>query len=147
MVELNVGYRDICIQNAIIKNYLKGSWTPSSFRTLRKCHLRCVIMKQQSKTIIKDVRIFTGEDFIEDGFVCFSNGRILVVGQGRFQGDPHDAAVISRPGDTLIPGLINSHIHALGGNVMERLTSKCSTSLEIESACLFRHHRWITSQL
>lgn len=74
-------------------------------------------MKQQSKTIIKDVRVFTGEDFLEKGFVCFSDGRIVEVGQGNFDGDSHDVAVISRPGHTLIPGLIDSHIHALGGNV------------------------------
>lgn len=74
-------------------------------------------MKQQRKTIIKDVRIFTGDDFIEEGFVCFSNGCIVEIGKGQFQDGAHDAAIISRPGDTLIPGLIDSHIHALGGNV------------------------------
>ena len=74
-------------------------------------------MNQPMEFIIKDVRIFTGDEFIEQGFVCFSGGYIQEIGTGEYKGDVVSAYVISRPGDTLIPGLIDSHIHALAGNV------------------------------
>lgn len=74
-------------------------------------------MDQSAKLIIKDVKIFTGHEWIEQGFVCVSDGSIVEVGAGAYKGDTAGHVVLSRPGDTLIPGLIDSHIHALGGNI------------------------------
>lgn len=74
-------------------------------------------MDQSPKLIIKDVKIFTGHEWIEQGFVRVSGGSIVEVGAGTYTGDTTGHVVLSSPGDTLIPGLIDSHIHALGGNI------------------------------
>ena len=59
---------------------------------------------------IKDVRIFTGDEEIENGFVLVENGLIKAVGSSV----PSDLniTVISKPGHTLLPGFIDAHIHA-----------------------------------
>ncbi|MCJ1251738.1 hypothetical protein MMC30_008975 [Trapelia coarctata] len=64
-----------------------------------------------SSFIIRDVRVFTGEQVIETGSVYVNlNGFIDYVGAEcpALPGVP----VISRPGYTLLPGLIDAHIHA-----------------------------------
>lgn len=68
-------------------------------------------------TVIQHVKIFTGSQFIEKGYVKFENGRILEVGEGEYQNAKDTTTILSFPGDTITPGLIDSHIHALGGNV------------------------------
>ena len=68
-----------------------------------------------NRLVIKDARVFTGDDFIEKGFVLCEDGRIVEVGKGEFVGDA--STVVSAAGDTLMPGLIDSHIHALQGNI------------------------------
>ncbi|KAF2682900.1 hypothetical protein K458DRAFT_432326 [Lentithecium fluviatile CBS 122367] len=61
--------------------------------------------------IICDVRIFTGEDTIPDGFIYVESGKIKAVGP---TSDIPQASVktYSKPGHTLVPGLIDCHIHA-----------------------------------
>ncbi len=74
-------------------------------------------MEQPVDTIIAGARIFTGYELIEKGYVTLAGGKISKVGKGEFIGDAAQAVVISATGDTLMPGLIDSHIHALGGNI------------------------------
>jgi imidazolonepropionase-like amidohydrolase len=72
-------------------------------------------MDVQNNFIIEDVQIFTGDEFIRRGFVHVEDGIIVVVGSGKC--DREGVERISRPNDSLIPGLIDAHIHALSGNV------------------------------
>ena len=61
--------------------------------------------------IIKDIRVFTGEEIIESGSVYVNlNGSVEYVGSEcpSVPGVP----IMSRPGSTLLPGLIDAHIHA-----------------------------------
>ncbi|KAL9084201.1 MAG: hypothetical protein Q9165_008187 [Trypethelium subeluteriae] len=60
--------------------------------------------------VIQDVRVFTGEEVIDSGFVHVENGQIVAVGSG---GPTTSDAVlaISKPGHTLLPGLIDAHLH------------------------------------
>lgn len=68
--------------------------------------------------IVEDVRIFTGHEFIDKGFVVVQNDVITDFGHGKFlKSIGEGTVVLSHPGDTLIPGLIDAHIHALSGNV------------------------------
>ncbi|KAL9075618.1 MAG: hypothetical protein Q9157_003948 [Trypethelium eluteriae] len=61
--------------------------------------------------VIQDVRIFTGEEVIDSGFVHVDDGRIVAVGSVR--PTTSDAVLtISRPGHTLLPGLIDAHVHS-----------------------------------
>ncbi|KZL83877.1 hypothetical protein CI238_07028 [Colletotrichum incanum] len=67
--------------------------------------------------LLQGVKIFTGTETIEKGFVHVLNGTIAQVGPGDFP-TIHNGTlrVIPRPGDTVIPGLIDAHIHAPSGN-------------------------------
>jgi hypothetical protein len=61
--------------------------------------------------LIRDVRIFTGETTIESGFVHVSNGKIAAVGPSSSAPEV-SIPTFSKPGHTLLPGLIDCHIHA-----------------------------------
>ena len=65
--------------------------------------------------LIKDARIFTGEHVLERGSVLVENGIVKYV-----DNDPPDTDVpiVSGSGSTLIPGLIDAHIHADKGRVL-----------------------------
>jgi len=60
--------------------------------------------------VIKDVRVFDGERATERRSVLVENGRISRVG-GPDLRVPRDAEVIDGRGRTLLPGLIDSHVH------------------------------------
>jgi dihydroorotase-like cyclic amidohydrolase len=83
-----------------------------------KCQPRILKMASANSFLIKDSIIFTGEEFIENSFALVQNGRIVSV-QSLDDIDklPSDVQVISKPGHTLIPGLIDAHVHGLEGNV------------------------------
>lgn len=65
--------------------------------------------------LIKDVRIFDGEKTIEKGSVLVESGKISKVSPSTID---FDGPTFSRPGHTLLPGLIDSHIHANSANVV-----------------------------
>ncbi|KAF2201181.1 hypothetical protein GQ43DRAFT_431844 [Delitschia confertaspora ATCC 74209] len=65
--------------------------------------------------IIKDVRIFSGEDTIENGYIYVEDGKIKSVGPS--ESTPSlSILTLSKPSHTLLPGLIDTHIHANSGN-------------------------------
>ncbi|NYZ61784.1 CIA30 family protein [Luteimonas deserti] len=61
---------------------------------------------------IRDVRIFDGAEVIERGTVLVRDGRIEAV--GRDPDIPDGIAVVDGAGRTLLPGLIDAHVHAWG---------------------------------
>jgi cytosine/adenosine deaminase-related metal-dependent hydrolase len=61
--------------------------------------------------ILDNVRIFTGINTIESGHVAVNNGIISAVSIGHPPTDV-EVPVISKPGHTVVPGFIDSHIHA-----------------------------------
>jgi imidazolonepropionase-like amidohydrolase len=63
--------------------------------------------------VLRDVRVFTGERVIEQGYVLVEDGKIKSVGPiSSFP--PHELSITtySKPGHTVLPGLIDCHIHA-----------------------------------
>ncbi|EME38489.1 hypothetical protein DOTSEDRAFT_29528 [Dothistroma septosporum NZE10] len=62
--------------------------------------------------LIKDVLIFDGETIIENGSVLVKYGKISQVFSSPIS---FTRTIISKPGHTLLPGLIDVHIHADGG--------------------------------
>lgn len=69
--------------------------------------------------LFENALIFSGEQFIERGFVLVQDGKIARLGEGDLspQDIPSDTQRISCKGTTLLPGLIDSHVHGLYGNV------------------------------
>ena len=66
-----------------------------------------------SSFLLKDLRIFDGENTIENGSVLVENGKITKVSSSPFQ---YDGPTYSKPGHTVLPGLIDVHIHANNAN-------------------------------
>jgi imidazolonepropionase-like amidohydrolase len=60
--------------------------------------------------VVKDVRVFDGERVVEQRSVLVENGRISRVGGPDVQ-IPRGTEVIDGRGRTLLPGLIDSHVH------------------------------------
>jgi imidazolonepropionase-like amidohydrolase len=67
--------------------------------------------------VIRNVRIFDGERVIEANSVAVADGKI--VGVEMNVASPPDAQVVDGSGDTLLPGLIDSHVHAWNRDVLE----------------------------
>jgi dihydroorotase-like cyclic amidohydrolase len=63
-----------------------------------------------SSFVITDVRVFTGETIIEPGYVYIKDGFIDSVG-ARSPPEIPNIPVISKPNHTLLPGLIDAHVH------------------------------------
>ncbi|KAJ9608966.1 hypothetical protein H2200_006737 [Cladophialophora chaetospira] len=61
--------------------------------------------------VIEGVRLFDGAEVIEDASVLVENGIIKQVGHRL---NKNGVAVISKPGHTLLPGLIEAHSHPYG---------------------------------
>ncbi|KAH7346081.1 hypothetical protein BKA66DRAFT_322924 [Pyrenochaeta sp. MPI-SDFR-AT-0127] len=61
--------------------------------------------------LLRDVRIFTGEETIDKGFVLVEDGKIKSVGPVS-DIPPVSVTIYSKPGHTILPGLIDCHIHA-----------------------------------
>ena len=65
--------------------------------------------------LITDVTVFTGDEILGPASVLVEDGRITYVGKERPTGINHKT--ISKPGHTLLPGLIDAHVHAVGGDL------------------------------
>ncbi|KAE9966515.1 hypothetical protein BLS_006952 [Venturia inaequalis] len=66
--------------------------------------------------IIRDVRLFDGHNEIENGYVLVDFGKIISLAAGP-PSSSSNIKTISKPGHTLLPGLIDAHNHLHGGNV------------------------------
>jgi imidazolonepropionase-like amidohydrolase len=61
--------------------------------------------------ILRDVQVFTGEHTIDEGYVLIEDGKIKSVGPT--SSIPRTTTkTYSKPGHTVLPGLIDCHIHA-----------------------------------
>ena len=65
--------------------------------------------------LVQGARVFTGEHVLESANVLVENGIIKYVGN---DAPNTDVEIISGSGSTLIPGLIDVHIHADKGKVL-----------------------------
>lgn len=66
--------------------------------------------------LLKDACVFTGDRCIDNGYVLVSNGLIVDAAEGECLAAPDDIPVVSVKGQTVLPGLIDAHVHGLGGN-------------------------------
>ena len=63
--------------------------------------------------LLTDVRIFDGQNTIDSGCVLVEHGKITKVSDGPI---PWQGTTISKPGHTVVPGLIDCHVHCDSAN-------------------------------
>ncbi len=68
--------------------------------------------------VIRDVRLFDGEHTIPKTDVVVADAKIAAIGSGASA--PAGAQVIDGSGDTLLPGLIDSHVHLWQQNELKQ---------------------------
>jgi len=79
-------------------------------------------------TLVLRGQIFTGDEFIENGCVIIdqSKGTIAEAGRKGEVNEPENAHVIEIEGSTILPGLIDAHMHFFGAkkyDIVEWLTT------------------------
>lgn len=66
-----------------------------------------------SSFLLRDVRIFTGETVVDQGYLLVEDGKVKLIGPiSNIPQLESSTKVYSKPGHTLLPGLIDCHIHA-----------------------------------
>jgi hypothetical protein len=70
----------------------------------------------EDNTLFENVLIFTGDSFTERGYVLVEHGKIAEVGHGAPAMQQTGLKRVNGSSHTLIPGLIDSHVHGLYGN-------------------------------
>jgi imidazolonepropionase-like amidohydrolase len=80
---------------------------------------------------VRDVRVFDGERVLLDRTVIVRKGRIAAVGVGL--PIPRNIAVIEGAGKTLIPGLIDAHVHVFPGAQRDALRFGVTTVIDMFS--------------
>ncbi|HEX5658548.1 MAG TPA: amidohydrolase family protein [Polyangiales bacterium] len=78
--------------------------------------------------LIKDVRVFTGEQVLDKASVVVRDGRIVSVGTDA----PAGCATIEAEGGTLLPGLIDAHVHTSEEFLAIALKFGVTTELEMQ---------------
>ncbi|WP_376691706.1 amidohydrolase family protein [Wenzhouxiangella sp. EGI_FJ10409] len=80
-------------------------------------------------TAITNVRLFDGEQVIENATLLIADGRIAQA--GRNVPVPEAAAVVDGTGKTILPGLIDAHVHAYGSARNDALRMGVTTLLDM----------------
>ena len=118
--------------------------------------ISCGAMQDNASVIIPDDALIltngtvitgTGADPIPDGTVVIADDRILAVGPATDFRVPQGAQVIDAGGGTILPGIINSHVHH-GGSAEERrrfleegVTTVCDLGSPLEELAGFEDSR------
>jgi imidazolonepropionase-like amidohydrolase len=93
-------------------------------------------------TAITNVRIFDGEHIVDEHVVVIKGAVIYAVG-GEI---PEDAAVIDAKGATLLPGLIDSHVHTGMDGLRDALKFGVTTELEMNGSWTARQRKEIAER-
>lgn len=80
------------------------------------------------RTAIVEARIFDGEEVIPETSVVIERGRIVAIGGAV----PDGAAIVDARGGTLLPGLIDAHVHTSLDGLEQALTFGVTTELEMQ---------------
>jgi len=83
----------------------------------------------ESWLLIRGARIFDGEAVRESGSVLARGGRIVEAGSTTFE--PPGAELVDGRGRTVLPGLIDCHVHALPGSLEQALAYGVTTMLDM----------------
>ena len=85
--------------------------------------------KAERLTAIINAHVFDGENEFDDQTVVIKGANILSVGAG---GAPEDATVVNARGMTLLPGLIDAHVHTDMSGLRTALSFGVTTELDMQ---------------
>jgi hypothetical protein len=88
-----------------------------------------VIAASSSGFLVRNARVFDGRKVIDQSEVWVESGKIKAI--GRNLKVPADVKVIDASGETLMPGLIDSHTHAWGAALKEAEIFGVTTELDM----------------
>ena len=92
----------------------------------------CLVLTGADRPLlIRKVRIFDGIRLLQADSVLVADGRIQAVGQGLQA--PAGAQVLDGQGCTLLPGLIDAHVHSFGDALRQNLAFGVTTVLDMFS--------------
>src|SRR6478736_9403957 len=97
-------------------------------------------MSDHMRTAIIASRVFDGTRDLGPTTVLIDNGVVEAIGAPV----PHDAEVIDAPGATLLPGLIDAHVHTDVAGLRMALQFGVTTELEMQGANTARDRSHIT---
>jgi imidazolonepropionase-like amidohydrolase len=80
---------------------------------------------------VREVRLFDGERVVEAATVVVREGRVVAAGPGVVA--PPELPVVDGRGRTLLPGLIDAHVHTWGDALAETLNFGVTTVLDMYS--------------
>ena len=85
-------------------------------------------MMQNKKTAIINTNVFDGNKIVGQKNVVFQNGIIISISDEV----PNDAEIINGEGCTLLPGLIDAHVHTSEDSLRDALKFGITTELEMQ---------------
>lgn len=75
-----------------------------------------LVIEMSTSTLIKNARIFDGETVVtERGYILLDDGLIKEIGEMGASPLPAADIIVDAPGHTIVPGLIDAHVHVHGG--------------------------------
>lgn len=83
-------------------------------------------------TLIKSVRLFDGQDIHKQADVLLGDGKIVEVSKYSITA-PSDAHIVDGAGKTLLPGLIDAHVHAQAPALEQNILFGVTTCLDMYS--------------
>ena len=81
------------------------------------------------RTLITNSRIFDGEQFIEDATLVIADGRVEALGRDLVVDD--GAEIVDASGKTILPGLVDAHVHSFGTARADALRFGVTTMLDM----------------
>jgi imidazolonepropionase-like amidohydrolase len=81
--------------------------------------------------LVRDTRVFDGEQVLPRASVLMRDGRVAVIGQGLVA--PSGAEVVDGAGGTLLPGLIDAHAHVRGLALHDEIVFGVTTVLDMNT--------------
>ena len=81
------------------------------------------------RTFITGARVFDGEAFIDDATLVIAEGRVEALGQDLVVGDGAEA--VDASDKTILPGLIDAHVHSFGTARADALRFGVTTMLDM----------------
>ena len=93
------------------------------------------------KTALINARVFDGTEILKETTVVIESGKIILVGKGI----PADTEVLDCTGKTLLPGLIDAHVHTSEESLALALKFGVTTELEMQGRFTKQNRTAITN--